>query len=388
MRRERRVEQHEPRAAVLGELLRDREPDAAEPVRDQVDAAFLEARVQRLFERDGLGAQDEPIASAQGDDLVAGRREELGLERLEHVRGDGARDRRRPCRGAGRPCRALGERDVDRARRDAGQLLGDHERGPERGGLLRVDARRLVPHALHARRHRDDVNRPGQRLLRERLRDEERAREAELEVAVEEARARPERLAIGDEPRVHDARGRVCARPHLAQQALVALGALLGEELIVVVAELVEGVALAHGDDAVALAAQPLRERRYEAGAVGEGEPGAALRVGREVGRLLPPDGAGEPARHVHHARRRRASAAATTAGDAEARAGPPPHPRPARSRPRRRRSRRSARSWAPRRASRAEDRRRTSSGSCRRAARRPATVRRARRSRRERRPP
>ena len=117
---------------------------------------------------------------------------------------------------------------------------------------------------------------------------------------MKEARARPERLAIGHEPRVQDARRSVPARPDVTQQPLVPFRALLGEELILVVAELVEGVAHAHGDDPVALGAQPVRERGHDAGGVDEGQPRAALLIGGERGPLLPPDGAREPPPDVH----------------------------------------------------------------------------------------
>ena len=99
---------------------------------------------------------------------------------------------------------------------------------------------------------------------RHRLRQEQQRVEALLLVAVEEARARAEGLAVGHQPEVRDAGRHRAARDEIADERVVAVASALGRQDVAVLAGAAEGVAGVDLDHLMAGGAQPVADAGAE----------------------------------------------------------------------------------------------------------------------------
>ena len=139
-------------------------------------------------------------------------------------------------------------------------------------------------------------------LVGHRLRQEQQRVEALLLVAVEEARARAERLAVGHQPEVRDAGRHRAARDEIADERVVAVASALGRQDVAALAGAAEGVAGVDLDHLMAGGAQAVADAGAEPRHVDEHEPGLrrdavelGLDVDRAVGEPRPPERAPAP---------------------------------------------------------------------------------------------
>ena len=260
----RAADQHELGPVRAREALCEREADAAETARHEVDAALAqpacarrppERRRARTLPRSGLPSR---YATTFG----LGRRRELVDQTLSRE----AAERRRPA--AASP--ALRLREPEARRRCSGSAR------PRTRAGSRAPAPSTVAFSGCASGSPATLCMPfettatcsGQRIaaIAERLHQEEQAVEAALLVAVQEARSGPEALVGGDGPegaRPVPAAGP--ARDERGDELVVAAATRLGRERVLAVAEAVEGVARRTVDDVVSRGAQPSRRQRSPA---------------------------------------------------------------------------------------------------------------------------